>query len=71
MKIVYISGGKNVVEVIDEELKKIAGDDNYVPGVGDEINIAAAYDSWLWICSKKQQIENAGDNLIALAAKLP
>ena len=71
MNIVYISGDTIVLEATTEELKKIKGDANYTPAVDDEINVAAAYDSWLWICSKKAQIDSAGENLKTLAAKLP
>lgn len=71
MKVMYISGEKHLVEVTAAELKKIKGDTDYTPAVGDEIDINKAWDAWLWICAKKSQILNAGTNLTTLANKLP
>lgn len=70
MRVVYISGGVNVVEISDSELQKLKGDDSYTPQVGDEMNIDQSWDAWLWIKSKKNQINTAGTQLVALADKL-
>lgn len=70
MRIVYISDDVNVVEISDEELKRINGDENYTPKIGDEVSITEAWNTWLWIKSKKNQINTAGTQLVALANKL-
>ncbi len=72
MEIIYkTSDGKFIVEATQADLRKIKGDDSYVPAVGETVDPAAAWDKWLLIGSKKADIEEASDHLAWLAGQLP
>lgn len=70
MEVKYISDGVIVLEASVSELRKINSDLQYKPQAGDKIDVINAWDYYMRLKSKKEQLAKLGANLTFLAEKL-